>query len=58
MFLFKKDPSKKLRKIYMKKLEAAMIAQRNGDIKSYSLITSEAEIIHKKILHLEAKRPH
>jgi len=41
----------------MEKLEAAMNAQRNGDIRSYSLITNEAEIIHKKILQLEAKRP-
>ncbi len=57
MFLFKSDPSKKLRKIHMEKLEAAMNAQRNGDIRSYSLITNEAEIIHKKILQLQAKRP-
>jgi hypothetical protein len=55
MFLFKKDPTKKLRKKYIEKLEKAMNAQRSGDIRSYSLITSEAEIIHKKILELEAK---
>ncbi len=57
MFLFKTNPIKKLKKAYMKKLEEAMQAQRNGDIRSYSLITNEAEIIHKKILQLEAKRP-
>lgn len=54
--LFKKDPLKKLRKTYMHKLEEAMNAQRNGDIKAYSLITSEADILHKEILKLEAKQ--
>ena len=52
--LFKKDPLKKLRKLYMQKLEQAMSAQRNGDIRAYSLITSEADFIHKEILKLEA----
>lgn len=40
----------------MKKLEEAMQAQRNGDIRAYSLITSEAELIHKKIVQLEVKK--
>lgn len=53
--LFKKDPVKKLRKSYMLKLEQAMTAQRNGDIRTYSAITQEAEIIHKEILKLEVK---
>lgn len=52
--IFKKDPIKKLRKSYMAKLEQAMKAQRNGDIRAYSLITSEADIMHKEILKLEA----
>ena len=52
--LFKKDPLKKLRKLYMQKLEQAMSAQRNGDIRAYSLITSEADLMHKEILKLEA----
>ena len=50
---FKKDPVKKLNKAYFQKLEAAMLAQRNGDIKSYSMITSEAEIIRKELEALE-----
>ena len=52
--LFKKDPVKKLKKDYMQKLEQAMNAQRNGDIKLYSAITSEADVMHKEIQKLEA----
>ncbi|WP_298636406.1 DUF6435 family protein [uncultured Umboniibacter sp.] len=52
--LFKKDPIKKLDKIYLSKLEAAMFAQRNGDIKTYSMITAEAEEIRVKIDELKA----
>jgi hypothetical protein len=52
--LFKRDPVKKLRKAYMAKLEQAMQAQRSGDIKSYSFITSEADMMHKEIMKLEA----
>lgn len=50
MFSFlKRDPLKKLNKSYYAKLEQAMHAQRNGDIKSYSLITAEAEKIKQEI---------
>jgi hypothetical protein len=50
MFSFlKKDPVKKLNKLYLQKLEEAMYAQRNGDIRSYSTITSEAEDIRIKM---------
>jgi hypothetical protein len=51
--LFTKDPIKKLNKTYEAKLEQAMHAQRNGDIKSYAMLTEEAEEINKKILILE-----
>ncbi len=53
--IFKKDPVKKLNKLYEQKLEEAMHAQRNGDIKSYSLITAEAEDIYNEIKSLESK---
>lgn len=53
--LFKKDPIKKLKKSYEQKLEQAMNAQRNGDIKAYSYITSEADIIYKQIKKLESE---
>jgi hypothetical protein len=51
--IFKKDPVKKLNKLYEAKLEQAMHAQRNGDIKSYSMITAEAENIAIEIKELE-----
>ena len=52
--LFKSNPVKKLNKQYEAKLEQAMHAQRNGDIKTYSQLTFEAEQIHKKLA--EAKQ--
>jgi hypothetical protein len=51
--LFKKDPVKKLNKLYDAKLEEAMYAQRNGNIKSYSMLTAEAVEIEKQIKELE-----
>jgi hypothetical protein len=54
--LFKKNPIKKLNKLYEAKLEKAMHAQRNGDIKSYSLITAEAEKIAVQIQELESEK--
>ncbi len=47
--LFKKDPIKKLEKQYQDKLEEAMHAQRNGDIRSYSMLTKEADTLLKSI---------
>jgi hypothetical protein len=41
--IFKKNPLKKLTQQYNAKLEQAMHAQRKGDIRSYSLLTAEAE---------------
>ncbi|MGO2011633.1 MAG: DUF6435 family protein [Pseudoalteromonas sp.] len=51
--LFKTDPLKKLNQQYSAKLEKAMLAQRNGDIKGYSALTYEAEQILDKIKVLE-----
>ena len=53
--LFKSNPTKKLRKTYDMKLEQAMHAQRKGDIKSYSMLTAEAESIWTEIETIEAK---
>ncbi|XOV78716.1 MAG: DUF6435 family protein [Aestuariibacter sp.] len=47
--LFKKDPVKKLRNEYDQLLEKAMLAQRRGDIKSYSMLTAEAEALWQRI---------
>lgn len=54
--IFKSDPSKKLRKQYDMKLEQAMHAQRKGDIKSYSMLTAEAEELWKKIEALNSEK--
>ncbi|ALU42139.1 DUF6435 family protein [Pseudoalteromonas rubra] len=54
MFQFlKRDPVKKLRKAYDAKLEQAMHAQRNGDIRGYAMLTSEAESLWQQIEQLE-----
>jgi hypothetical protein len=47
--IFKANPTKKLNKLLDIKLEQAMLAQRNGDIKRYSELTFEADQIQKKI---------
>jgi hypothetical protein len=52
--LFKSNPTKKLRKEYDIKLEKAMLAQRKGDIKTYSMLTAEAESLWKEIEALNA----
>ncbi|MFT2091933.1 DUF6435 family protein [Paraglaciecola sp. 2405UD69-4] len=54
--LFKKDPIKKLEKTYLVKLEQAMHAQRKGDIKSYSMITAEAEDIQAQITAMQQSK--
>jgi hypothetical protein len=45
----KSDPSKKLKKQRAKLLGQAMQAQRNGDMRSYAKLTSEAEALLKQI---------
>ena len=54
--LFKKDPTKKLQKSYEATLKKAMLAQRSGDIKTYSLLTAEAETIRAKIEAINESR--
>jgi hypothetical protein len=57
MFGFlKADPVKKLRKTYDQKSTDAMLAQRKGDIKTYSMLTAEAEGLWKEIETLEAAK--
>ena len=51
--LFKNNPTKKMRKQYDALLEKAMHAQRNGDIKTYSLLTAESETLWKEIEKIE-----
>ncbi|MFT4937686.1 MAG: hypothetical protein ACI88A_000704 [Paraglaciecola sp.] len=57
MFGFlKSNPAKKLRKIYDQKSTNAMLAQRKGDIRTYSMLTAEAEVLWKQIEALEEKQ--
>ena len=50
MFSFlKKDPLAKLNKQYSTLLEQALAAQRKGDIRTYSDLSAQAEIVAKEI---------
>ncbi|WP_021022960.1 DUF6435 family protein [Salinivibrio costicola] len=51
----KPNPVKKLKKQYDAKQQQALEAQRNGDIRGYSLLTEEAEKIDQQIKALENK---
>ena len=54
MFSFlKAHPAKKLKKQYAETLEKAMLAQRSGNIRLYSQLSTDAEAIYKKIQLLE-----
>lgn len=53
--LFKRDPVRKLKKLHSAKLEQAMLAQRNGDIRKYSELTAEGEEIYKQIEAIKAQ---
>jgi len=53
--LFKKDPTKKLRKEYEALLEKARDIQRTGDLRHYARIMEESEEVWKKIEALNAK---
>jgi len=51
--IFRKSPLTKLRKEHEGLLTRAFEAQRNGDIRSYSMLTAEAEALRQKIEELE-----
>ena len=51
--LFKKDPLKQLNKEYYALLEKSLAAQRRGDIRNYSRLTEQAEIIADEIDRLK-----
>lgn len=54
MFSFlKPDPKKRLQKTYESLTARAFQAQRNGDIRTYSMLTDEAEAVKAKIEALE-----
>lgn len=47
--MFKKDPTKKLRKAIEAKMKDAMQAQRSGDIPKFAALTAEAEALEKEL---------
>lgn len=49
-----KREKKSLQKQYDKLLEEAMLAQRNGDIKTYSELTSQAEKLGESLDRLSS----
>lgn len=53
---FKKDPIEKYKKQYQDLLSQAMQAQRNGDIRTYSQLTAEANAVLEKVNQLEAEK--
>jgi hypothetical protein len=54
--LFKKSPVKKLQQEHETLLTKAFNAQRNGDIRQYSMLTAEAEALREKIETLESQQ--
>lgn len=52
--LFKRDPAKRLKKDYEKKVQEAYQAQQNGNVRQYSLLTAEAEKIKQQLDEAQA----
>jgi len=52
--LFKRDPTKKLRKAYEQKMEAAMHAIRRGDVRENARLVAEANELQEAILTAES----
>lgn len=54
--LFKKSPLEKLQAEHESLSTRAFQAQRNGDIRTYSALTAEAEELRKKMESLKAEQ--
>ena len=54
MALFRRDPTKKLRKAYQQKMEAAIHAIRNGDVRENARLVVEAEKLKAEIEQAES----
>ena len=52
------DPIKKMNKEYARLTEKAMLAQRNGDIKSFARLSTEADKLLKEIENLKKITEH
>ncbi len=53
--IFRSSPLKKWQKEHDALLSRAFQAQRNGDIRQYSLLTAEAEALKEKIESLKSE---
>jgi len=53
----KRDTTKALQKAYEKKLTEAQQAQRNGDIRSYSMLSEEADKLYKMLQAGQQDKP-
>ena len=53
MPLFRRDPTKKLKKAYQQKMEAAMHAMRRGDVRENAMLVAEADKLRAEIEALE-----
>ncbi|MCC5883521.1 MAG: Lacal_2735 family protein [Halomonas sp.] len=51
--LFRRNPAKKLQKAYERKLEEAMLASRNGDMRANATLTEQAEALRLEIERLK-----
>jgi len=56
MPLFKRDPTKKLNKLYQDKMKAAMTALRNGDVRQNAALVAEADELKAKLDRLTAEK--
>jgi len=48
IFLYKRDPSEKIKKEIQKKLAQATVYQRNGKLKEYAELIEEVQELEKK----------
>lgn len=53
----KRDTTKSLQKAYEKKLTEAQQAQRNGDIRSFSMLSEEADKLYKMLQAGQQDKP-
>ncbi|MBA2778820.1 DUF6435 family protein [Billgrantia kenyensis] len=51
--IFRRDPAARLQKAYERKLEEAMLASRNGDMRANASLTEEAEALRAEIERLK-----
>jgi hypothetical protein len=51
--LLKKDPARKVRKAYEKKLEEALHYERNGDLRRSATLRVEADELYQQLQALE-----